>query len=74
MQLTYSTSGGEKFSFHVAFPEPCTLDVDDCSVDMGEENIVLLLRKDLPEGDDVAVKLWERFSVGLNASQTTVKH
>ncbi len=75
----YNTDGGERFSFHVTFPEPCALDVDDCSVDVDQENIVLLLRKGSPEGNEggttgtTPLEPWERFYVGLNASQTTVR-
>ena len=76
----YSCTGGERFSFHVSFPKPCVLDVDDCSVDVGQDSIVLLLRKDSPEQDTAATtdsadipQPWERCYVGLNASQTTVR-
>ena len=58
----------------MSFPEGCDLDVDDCSVDISQDNVVLLLRKDLPESDSNMFLLWERFSVGLNASQTTVSN
>lgn len=70
IQLTYSTCEGEKYSFYISFPECCDLDVDDCSVDISQENIVLVLTKDLPESDIVV--LWDKFSVGLNTSQTIV--
>lgn len=48
------------------------MDVDDCSVDISQENIVLLLKKELPEPTPDILQLWEKFSVGLNASQTVV--
>jgi hypothetical protein len=48
------------------------LDVDDCSVDVSEENVVVLLRKDLPETGTGVFLLWEKFSVGPNAIQTAV--
>lgn len=70
VQLTYSTDKGEKYSFHISFPEGCGLDVDDCSVDISEDNVVLLLKKDMPEtGDD---HQWKNFFAGLNSSRTTV--
>lgn len=51
--------------------------MDDCTVDISDENIVLLLKKDLPEATSDAVSVcdtvWEKFSVGLNAGQTTVR-
>lgn len=72
VQLTYTTCSGANYSFHVSFPEGCDLDVDDCSVDISQDNVVLLLKKDLPESDTGVFPLWEKFSVGLNASQTTV--
>ena len=70
IQLTYSTCDGKKYSFYISFPDCCDLDVDDCSVDVSQENIVLVLAKDLQESD--VVVLWDKFSVGLNASQTIV--
>lgn len=77
VQLTYSTlTGHEGYSFYVSFPESCSLDVDDCSIDISEDNIVLVLRKDTPaaadDDDGETFSTWERFSVGLNSSQTTV--
>lgn len=73
VQLTYGTDKGENYSFYVSFPEGCGLDVDDCSVDVSEDNIVLLLKKDTPESDETsAPHQWDKFSVGLNASQTSV--
>lgn len=73
VQLTYTTHNGEKYSFYVSFPGGCDLDVDDCSVDISQDNVVLLLKKDLPESSTDIVLLWEGFAVGLNASQTTEK-
>lgn len=77
VQLTYSTEDGGKYSFYACFPQDsCGLDVDDCTVDISDENIVLLLKKELPEATSDAVSVcetvWEKFSVGLNAGQTTV--
>lgn len=59
----------------MCFPEGHGLDVDDCSVDVSEENVILLLRKDLPEThspDATPDCQWDKFSVGLNSAQTTV--
>lgn len=72
VQLTYATHSGGKYSFYISFPEDCALDVDDCSVDVSQKNIVLLLRKDLPESTTDVFPLWDKFSVGLNAGQTKV--
>ena len=69
VQLTYTTLNKEKFSFYVSFPETCSLDVDDCSLDISEENVVVLLKKDPPAS---SADLWERFYVGLNPNQTMV--
>ncbi len=69
--MTYSTSNEEKYSFYVSFPESCSIDVDDCTIDISEENVVLLLKKDVSETAD-DTNLWEKFFVGLNANQTTV--
>lgn len=61
----------QKYSFYISFPESCLLDVDDCSLDIADENIVLILKKDIPESATGA-DLWERFHVGLNVNQTIV--
>lgn len=67
VQLTYSTHRDEKYSFYISFPECCSLDVD---VDVSEDNVVILLKKETAA--DKLAHQWQKFFVGLNASQTTV--
>ncbi len=71
VQLTYSTNSGQNYSFFVGFPSGCGLDCDDCSVDVSEENIVLVLVKSEESG---GTAVWKNFTVGLNAAQSTVSN
>ena len=68
VQVTYSTNSGQNYSFFVGFPSGCGLDCDDCSVDVSEENVVLVLVK----SEESSEATWKSFTVGLNAAQSTV--
>ena len=70
VQLTYSTNSGQNYSFFVGFPSGCGLDCDDCSVDVSEENVVLVLVK----SEESSGATWKGFTVGLNAAQSTVSY
>ena len=70
VQLTYSTSSGQNYSFFVGFPSGCGLDCDDCGVDISEDNLVLTLVK----SEESCGKAWKKFTVGLNAAQSTVSY
>jgi len=67
--VTFKTasSAGQGYSLFLRFPEGCSLCVDECRVDVGMENIVVVGRK-AEEGRG----LWERFEVGSSATQTRV--
>ena len=69
VQLTYSTTGGQKYSFSVSFPPRYSLDGDDCRVDISDENIVLVLAKNEESSD----KEWDDFNVGLKSAQSKVR-
>ena len=68
VQLTYRTVGGQSFSFCVTFPTECGLDCDDCRIDVGEDNLVLVLAKSEESSD----KEWEGFNVSLKSAQLEV--
>ena len=70
IQLTFSTAasvGGRFYSLYLKFPEECVLCVEECKVEVGVENVVVLGRK----AEERRVT-WERFEVGSTSTQTTV--
>ena len=68
VQLTYSTTSGQNYAFSVNFPTWCGLDCDDCSVDITDENIVVVLAKN----DESSGKEWQDFTVGFKGAQPSV--
>ena len=61
----YKTAANRNYSFYVSFSDGCDIESDDCVLDVSDENVVILLTKETKG-------IWEKFSVGLNTSQTTV--